>query len=546
MEELSVRVLAHVPTPQLHESYNAVLHEEFSSVSQTLSDVVAAFTKLQEVHDAVSKLQQSHESSTDRRSDNVRTLADKSMVLQQQLQCQVEKLAAGMEVAQMERKRKRVDDDERPSATVTKREEAAVSGSESSSASESESDESDESSDVVEGSEAAWKALTTTSGASLLEVKSEPGAARPEAPAEVLKDSATHLLPIMRVVDKLSEVDQSFIIPEVVTVLIQSVEEDVDATQQSEVGRSLKIVVEWLFHRWKFQLQYAELYHKYARVVESYADRLPIPEQKSKLKRLTKMLTSKIKTRGKIVSGNELAEVIAAIQDAKEEKRCSKMLSFPDTLLYRKRIKLPLRVLIALKKETADGGSKSFEDRLIKVFTKLFRWFSADVREPVQLLLYRMFLIAMREVVNQTPELSTSVRVEELLEEMSEVVSDSSNSKRLANLRNRATEIGEEAKRYQTQLIPPMVASKLTDAVRGLAKEMVMGWKPYADATMRNCVKELKAVLLQAKASSEDKPTESFKLLLSGISRWRVDDPRAEVKKLPEYTTGSAIGPKTI
>ncbi|KAE8913719.1 hypothetical protein PF005_g8705 [Phytophthora fragariae] len=545
MEELSVRVLAHVPTPQLHESYNAVLHEEFASVSQTLGDVVAAFAKLQEVHDAVSKLQQSHDPSTDRRNNSARALADNSMVLQQQLQCQVEKLAAGMEVVPVERKRKRVDDDGRPAATVTKRE-----GAESSPASESGSDDSDENSDVVEGSEAAWKALTATSGASLHEVKSEPCSARPEAdtspPAEVLKDSATHLLPIMRVVDKLSEVDQSFIIPEVLTVLIESVEEDVDATQQSEVMRSLKIVVEWLFHRRKFQLQYAELYHKYARVVESYADRLPIPEEQSKLKRLTKMLTSKIKTRGKIVSGDKPAGIIAAIQDAKEKKACSKVLSFQDTLLYRNRIKVPLHVLIALKKETADGGSKSFEDRLIKVFSKLFRWFSADVREPVQLLLYRMFLIAIRELVNQTRELSASVRVVELLEEMSEVVSDSSNSKRLANLRNRATEIGEEANRYQTQLIPPMVASKLTDAVRGLATEMVMGWKPYADATMRNCVKELKAVLLQAEASSEGKPTESFKLLLSGISRWRVDDPRAEVKKLPEYTTGSAIGPKTI
>ncbi|KAG6614272.1 uncharacterized protein IUM83_10102 [Phytophthora cinnamomi] len=111
MEALYERVLALVPTPQLHESYNTVLHEEYASVSQSLGNVLAAFAKLQEVRDAVSKLQrQSNEASSGGCSgDSVRASVDELVELQRQLQRQVERLALGMEVAMVGRKRKRVD-----------------------------------------------------------------------------------------------------------------------------------------------------------------------------------------------------------------------------------------------------------------------------------------------------------------------------------------------------------------------------------------------------------------------------------------------------
>ncbi|POM66995.1 Hypothetical protein PHPALM_17070 [Phytophthora palmivora] len=48
-EELYKRVLAHVPTLQLHLSYNAVVQQEFSSVNVAMDDVVATVGKLEEV-----------------------------------------------------------------------------------------------------------------------------------------------------------------------------------------------------------------------------------------------------------------------------------------------------------------------------------------------------------------------------------------------------------------------------------------------------------------------------------------------------------------
>ncbi|KAE9331728.1 hypothetical protein PR003_g14863 [Phytophthora rubi] len=440
MKALYERVLAQLPTPRLHESCNAVLKEEFASVSQNLDDVVAAFAKLQEVHDAVSKLQQRHQ-STGGRSNSVRASMDDAMDLQQQLQRQVEKLAAGMEVAQVQRKRKRVKEEvpgainsvrssgdenrtascngatneakrlkagvdlnsdrsggeikrcaqkaERGDSFVVKRE---VTGSASSSKSESggedDDDESDDDADEVEGSEAAWKALTTKGNPSS-NTKAAPSPAKPPAKqtetdtstTKPSKESAVYMSTIVEVMKKLSVVGRWLIIPEVLTALKESVEEDVDGLQQSAVTSSLKVLVSWWDRNSEYQVQYAELYREYAAVVKSYADRLPSSDQNYELERLVGALSSTINSRGDLpMPGSARENVATAARSAK-----------------------------------ARGGISS-------VITGKGR------HEPAQSVLYRMIVDALRVFSNGIPDVSTRDRVVELLESLSEAVSASSNS----------------------------------------------------------------------------------------------------------------------
>ncbi|KAE9217328.1 hypothetical protein PF004_g14189 [Phytophthora fragariae] len=233
MKALYERVLAQLPTPRLHESCNAVLKEEFASVSQTLGDVVAAFVKLQEVHDAVSKLQQRHQ-STGGHSNSLRASMDEATELHRRVQRQVGKLVVGIKAAPVERKRKRKY--EVPGAI--------------NSVGDDDDDESDEDADKVEGSEAAWKALTTK-GKSSSNTKAAPSPAKPPAKqtetdtstTKPSKESAVYMSTIVEVMKKLSVVGRWLIIPEVLTALKESVEEDVDGLQQSAVTSSLKVLL---------------------------------------------------------------------------------------------------------------------------------------------------------------------------------------------------------------------------------------------------------------------------------------------------------------
>jgi hypothetical protein len=103
---LAQRVLAHVPTQQQHESVNAVLQEEFAAVSHAVNDVAAAFGKLEEVRDAVSQLERSPGS----RSASLMAATANAMLLQREIGEKVGRLATGMKVARLDRKRKREEE----------------------------------------------------------------------------------------------------------------------------------------------------------------------------------------------------------------------------------------------------------------------------------------------------------------------------------------------------------------------------------------------------------------------------------------------------
>ncbi|KAE9044525.1 hypothetical protein PR003_g5597 [Phytophthora rubi] len=552
MEELFGRVLSHVPTPQLHESYNAVVHEDFASVSQTLDDVVAAFAKLQEVRDAVSKLQQSHESSTDRRTDSVRTLADNSMVLQQQLQCQVKKLAAGMEVAQVERNPVGTDPPVRSSGgDVNENEERGVassvkgaSGSEASSSSESESDDDDGSDENSDEAEVASKVSAAEELSTSSEAKSEPSPANDakrletdtQSTAKSFKKSATHMKVIIEMVNTFSPLNRSFIIPEVLAALKRSVEEDVGGMQQSEATASLKVVLSWGDRRKGYQVQHVKSYREYAAVVESYAKRLPSSARSSELERLKDALCCMIKIlEGCLTSGSEKADILTAVQDARKKYLFSQRMAVADTMPSEKRIETLLRMLIAFKKETTANVSCAFGGRMIKVIIKASRWLSEDVHDPVQSLVHRIIVDAFREFSSHIPTVLTRDRVVRLLDNMSEGISDPSNPRtraQLTGLRNRATQAFKELKQYQRKPMSPREAHELTEAVRNLVEDVTVGWAPHRDVLVRKCVQELKNVLVQAQTSVDIKKSRSsFQVCLSKIVKWKVENPSVALEE---------------
>ncbi|KAG6614056.1 uncharacterized protein IUM83_10099 [Phytophthora cinnamomi] len=602
MEALYERVLAHVPTPQLHESYNAVLHEEYASVSQSLGDVLAAFAKLQEVRDAVSKLQQqSHEASAGGcSSDSVRASADELVELQRQLQRQAERLALGMEVAMVERKRKRVDavvasvatslrssggggdgrgvaakkakrleadgaessgeEDEVTSSaqiascedlgwtSVAQRELATTSGIEARSSSEAErgndEDESGESGNEVEGSEAAWKVLMNQGGltASLPETQTTPSAAqeterdvakaaaKSTAKTKPSKNTATYLKTILEVLNDFSSLDRSFIIPEVVAMLKESVEDDVGYEQQNEVASCLEIFLCWGDGRTGYHVQHVGLYREYAAVVGSYVDRLPLSKQTFELESLKENLSSTIEELdGCSIPETKEAGIAAAARDARNRSHFLGSIEGADTVPHERRIERLLRLLVAFKKETVAGVNNSFRDRMIKIIGITSRWLSEDFRDPVQLLAHRMVVNAFRAILNRIPKASTRRHVARLLKRMSTGISNPASSKSKAC--NRAAQVLRNVEKYERKHISPTQAHQLTEAVRILMTDVTVGWNPSRDMRMRKCVQTLKNILVQAQvqAGSDLKSRRNFETCFAEAVKWKVEDPPAVV-----------------
>ncbi|KAL3672552.1 hypothetical protein V7S43_001849 [Phytophthora oleae] len=93
MATLYERILALVPVNELHGGYNDVLSEEISLTNRAVNDVVAAFSKLQEIREAVRQLQQD---STGTRSASLTETMDATLDLQQKLQKKVELAAPEM------------------------------------------------------------------------------------------------------------------------------------------------------------------------------------------------------------------------------------------------------------------------------------------------------------------------------------------------------------------------------------------------------------------------------------------------------------------
>ncbi|KAG3128370.1 hypothetical protein PI126_g21428 [Phytophthora idaei] len=135
------RIVRLIPVDEFQGSYNSVLQDEISSVSHAVNDIAAALSRLEDVRDAVSKLQQDNP----QRSLSLLKTMDRTLELQHELGVRLQKVTQLTGVTSINKKRQRNEQVERIAHTQRDNEE-----SESESSSESSSDSSESSGESEE------------------------------------------------------------------------------------------------------------------------------------------------------------------------------------------------------------------------------------------------------------------------------------------------------------------------------------------------------------------------------------------------------------
>ncbi|ETL44656.1 hypothetical protein, variant [Phytophthora nicotianae] len=158
------RVLLLVDSPKLQRTFNVVLEEEISALAKSVSDVVAAFTKVEEVRDAVNQLDKGKGSTGC--SETVLAVMDGTMKLQQDLYDKLQKVASGIKVDDVEVKVKEMNLQKRKREEKYEMDKASSSDSSSSSSSiaDSSSEEDDEDEDEEMENEHKKQKVSESSG----------------------------------------------------------------------------------------------------------------------------------------------------------------------------------------------------------------------------------------------------------------------------------------------------------------------------------------------------------------------------------------------
>ncbi|KAG7382675.1 hypothetical protein PHYPSEUDO_004645 [Phytophthora pseudosyringae] len=594
MEALNELVLALVPTQQLHQSYNAVLQEEFASVATSVDDVVAAFAKLEEVRDATAQLEQGHE-STGGRSASLMAATANTTLLQCELQKRADKLATGMAVKMLERKRKREEEIDQVGAVTSTRlrtvgaggsgdleatdstnplkklaSDAGMNGSEeetktssqvtrcwgkrlrshdtahetqivsvskaeSSCASELESGNDDSGGGGVEAALMALMAKgVVNSGATLgksetrdvamgVEVDTSTSGIDGGSTSKPTGMSATIVKAIVEDVNSLSPLDRTFVIRDVLIALKETVEEDIGATQPSDVASSLNILIGWWAGEYEDQVEHLQWYREYVAAMKSYMDWLPSSMQKSELQGLIDTLCSAIKSfKGLPKPGMQTKSTNRATQES--ALQLSSVVGSVDSLAFARRQRELLRILVTLKKDTVSKVDDARGKRIFKPMSKVFRWVCQDPREPYPLHIYRMLVRAARQATRQISGAAERKAIAGLLDRMSEVVADPSSRKTrkfLDDIRLRAVKVLESVSGWYGKRVPEREVGGLIDAVEKLVNHTTYGWDPRQDHATRKCVLHLKRIVKKSNASDSR---------LAMIAKWKIDAPPTKVK----------------
>ncbi|KAG6969973.1 hypothetical protein JG688_00005084 [Phytophthora aleatoria] len=114
------RIVRLIPVDELQGSYNSVLQDEISSVSHAVNDIAAALSRLEDVRDAVSKLQQDNP----QRSLSLLKTMDRTLELQHELGVRLQKVTQLTGVTSINKKRQRNEQVERIAHTQRDNEES--------------------------------------------------------------------------------------------------------------------------------------------------------------------------------------------------------------------------------------------------------------------------------------------------------------------------------------------------------------------------------------------------------------------------------------
>ncbi|KAG1706748.1 hypothetical protein DVH05_027601 [Phytophthora capsici] len=502
MEEVYKNVLKNLQVQELHRSCNDVLQEEFALVVAAVDHVAEAFAKLEEVSDAVDRLQQDQK-STGCSASLMETTAN-SFKLQQELEKRVVVLARGMTVEKLpERKRKREQavDGLQPSTKV----QANVNSSEGNGRCAFSSTSALEKNDKVSRHDVTESRVMT---------KAEPEVSKNGGSNATAGYSATALATIVDDVNHLSREDRAFVVPDVVIALKKSIEDDKEMTQASAVATSLNVMVQWWTRKHESQVRHLEVYYEYAEALRAYVARLPPSQDKMNIERLLNALTSSIRA----VKGVPMPSAVKTRAQTALSFKFPSLIASLGSLSFDERQTHLLRILVAFKKDTASKVNDKSGKRFLKPMNTIFRWMFQYLREPYHATVCRMLVEAARQASTQILDASGRNSVNGLLDRVSAVLTDPSSRetrKFLDDIHAQAANVLNRLKECKRRTVPNTEVDKLLAVVKELVEHTTYGWDGRQDPTTLECVNELKQIVMK----NIQRNPKRLKELLGAISK---------------------------
>ncbi|POM64359.1 Hypothetical protein PHPALM_20123 [Phytophthora palmivora] len=268
VEALYERVLALVPPEEREVCLNKVLQKEFSVLDEAVNDILAAFTKLDELRNAISKLENNSASIGGHSASLVATM-ESTNVLERQLEKMIRQIAAGIATKAGTEERIRTKGFERHNRQLAL---------------------TDESSDMHQ---LEVRQETKEESLSVIPSPITKFSAQPRHTARKKMISVkppVYYVELVKEVDALPPQERICRIPEVLRELTISLTEDTSYGQRFRVTSYLKDMIPWVNKMVRYQ--FLDSFLIFVERVKCFAKQLPRSDQKRGLLRLTDNLSA--------------------------------------------------------------------------------------------------------------------------------------------------------------------------------------------------------------------------------------------------------------
>lgn len=381
-ETLYERLLTRLPPKHVHAGWNDILLEEFKALNSAVDGVTSAYTKLEEVREAVTKLQQGHPTGG---SSGLLQTVESTVSLQNELEKKLQKVATtntSPSVTAVERKRKRGELKETSSSGVQQGDQASKKRQLADQITSVPTERVDKRGES-DCSKAALKQAQAKSP------DSESAAAVQGIGRLVLRQ----LPPYYKTLVENASTNRRRATPQVLADALLALKEWVDnghkvsAAHQLDVIKSLEAVLSWVRaegnNKQHSQKQLVPLYQDYMTSVEAYVKRLTCPPAKKLIKLVdtTSTAISKLQFKASPIA-QWVTSVVSELESLSHEKRMERLLS----------------VVAAFNQAETKTLGETPMKQICSSCQVLSEWISAGPLEPHDVAMYRLLLEAMRKL----------------------------------------------------------------------------------------------------------------------------------------------------
>ncbi|KAG7386368.1 hypothetical protein PHYBOEH_008702 [Phytophthora boehmeriae] len=555
------RMLTLVPRRNLQSSYNKILREGVVSVRGSLNDLLAAFAKLEDVRDAVTKL----EESAGGRNPSLLATMDGTLELQTELGRSMEKWLAAItgtavppRANDASRKRQR---EERYLVLNRPEKQARLSGTHSSqapSAPEATVDISDSEASVADDMTRKQQITfdTGTGGDGTVELDSsdspdsdvESEAALQESRKPVTGQNKTEcpsktsekvtnvkkseaFWKLVKDVDDLPQAARSGHIPDVIAMLKEWMVGPGHQSSGALVFEILKCLFAW-FDALEEQRPLLDLYRDCTKRVQLFIQHLPPSTHKFVLEsQLVKLVTlmNNVTESSSVVNAQSLDGAVPkpVALDASVAVRAkppvndtfTKLVWELSTLLFDERKKRVSEVLVAFRTVTAADTSNALANRMVNDLRVVVRWINKDPREPDLDRLYGELVQAMRSFAQLIPSVKVKKAVMKRADVLSEILAD--------KLSPKAQQTLESTQQSAAKLLAELRTQKKDNAVtrlklimgemRPIVRNVKAGWIPSKDPSICQCIEIMKKRIARMKPKQRKRCKNKFASLKSEV-----------------------------